>query len=128
MKSSYLIAIIYGWITILAIILISSMFLSVLIRFTSISEFTLSYLTLIIGLLTLFVGGSVTGLKGKQKGWMLGTLTGIGFTLLVVIIQYTIYQEFFSFQQLIYHLTYILAAIVGSIIGVNLVNTNKNTS
>lgn len=126
MKNSHLVAIVYGWVTILVIILLSSMLLAVVIRFTKISEFTLSYLTLIIGLLTLFIGGVVAGLKGKEKGWVIGGLTGIGFTLLTFFIQYLGFNALFSFQQLIFHITYILAATVGSIVGVNLISTNQN--
>lgn len=125
MRNNHIIAIVYGWITILVLILLSSMLLSVFIRFTKISEFTLSYITLTIGLVTLFVGGIAAGLKGKENGWFIGAITGAGFTLLTFFIQFLGYNELFSLQQLMYHLAYILAAIVGSIIGVNLVGGKK---
>lgn len=123
-KNSYLMAIVYGWISILVLILVSSAFLSLVLRFTAISEFTLSYISLTIGLVTLFIGGIIAGVKGKENGWIVGALTGGGFTLLTFLIQYLGFNEVFSIQQSIYHITYILAAIVGSIIGVNLI-TNK---
>jgi len=125
MKNTYLLAVVYGWITILVLILISSTILSLAVRLTTISEFTLSYLTLTIGLISLFIGGIIAGLKGKEKGWIIGILTGIGFTLLTFLIQYLGYNEIFSIQQTVYHITYILAAIVGSIIGVNLITTKQ---
>ncbi|MBO1003414.1 TIGR04086 family membrane protein [Pseudogracilibacillus auburnensis] len=125
MKNNHLMAIVYGWVAILVLVLLSSMLLSVLIRFTNVSEFTLSYITLTIGLLSLFIGGVIAGLKGKEKGWILGSLTGIGFTLLTFFIQYLGYNAMFSLQQLIFHITYILAAMIGSIIGVNLIVSNK---
>ncbi|MEI3614830.1 TIGR04086 family membrane protein [Pseudogracilibacillus sp. SO30301A] len=124
MKNSYLVAVVYGWISILVLILISSSFLSLIVRFTTVSEFTLSYISLTIGLVTLFIGGIIAGLKGKENGWIVGILTGGGFTLLTFLIQYLGFNEVFSIKQSIYHLTYILAAVVGSIIGVNLM-TNK---
>lgn len=123
-KNSYLVAVVYGWISILVLILISSSFLSLIVRFTTVSEFTLSYISLTIGLVTLFIGGIIAGLKGKENGWIVGILTGGGFTLLTFLIQYLGFNEVFSIKQSIYHLTYILAAVVGSIIGVNLM-TNK---
>lgn len=126
MRNSHFTAIIYGWISILVIILLASMLLTIVIRFSTVSEFTLSYLTLIIGLLTLFIGGVVAGLKAKENGWIIGSLTGLGFTLLTFFIQYLGYNEMFSIQQAIYHMTYILAATVGSIIGVNLMSKNKS--
>jgi len=127
MKNSHLIAIVYGWITILVLILLTSMLLSLFVRFTAISEFTFSYITLTIGLITLFIGGIVAGLKGKEKGWIIGALTGGGFTLLTFLVQYLGFNEVFSMQQTIYHITYILAAIVGSIVGVNLLVPNKSS-
>ncbi len=126
-KNSYLVAVVYGWISILVLILISSTFLSLVVRFTTVSEFTLSYISLTIGLVTLFIGGIIAGLKGKENGWIVGILTGGGFTLLTFLIQYLGFNEVFSIKQSIYHLTYILAAVVGSIIGVNLM-TNKASS
>src|SRR5699024_8991423 len=126
MNNNYLKAIVYGWITILVLILLSSVILSVVVRFTAISEFTLSYITLTIGLIALFVVGIISGLKGKENGWMLGALTGVGFTLLTFFVQYLGFNELFSVGQLIYHATYILAAIVGSVIGVNLIVPSKS--
>lgn len=123
--NSFLKAVIYGWVAILVLILISSLLLSLVVKFTSISEFTLSYITLTIGLVTLFIGGIIAGLKGKENGWVVGALTGGGFTLLTFLIQFLGFNETFSTQQTIYHLTYILAAIIGSIIGVNLFVSNK---
>ena len=125
MMNSFLKAVIYGWVAILVLILISSLLLSLVVKFTSISEFTLSYITLTIGLVTLFIGGIIAGLKGKENGWVVGALTGGGFTLLTFLIQFLGFNETFSTQQTIYHLTYILAAIIGSIIGVNLFVSNK---
>ena len=42
------------------------------LRFTAISEFTLSYISLTIGLITLFIGGIIAGVKGKENGWIVG--------------------------------------------------------
>lgn len=127
MKNSYLLAIVYGWITIFVLLLLSSIFLSIMMRFTSINEFMLSYLSLSIGILSLLIGGIVAGMKGKAKGLIIGALTGIGFTVLTFLIQYLGYNETFSMQQMIYHLAYIISAMIGSIIGVNLATSRKTT-
>ena len=127
MKNSYLLAIVYGWITIFVLLLLSSIFLSIMMRFTSINEFMLSYLSLSIGILSLLIGGIVAGMKGKEKGLIIGALTGIGFTVLTFLSQYLGYNETFSMQQMIYHLAYIISAMIGSIIGVNLATSRKTT-
>src|SRR5699024_1753223 len=128
MKNSYLTAVVYGWITVLVLVLISSLLLSLVVRFTAISEVTLSYITLTIRLIALFVGGIISGLKGKENGWVVGALTGAGFTLLTFLVQYLGFDEIFSIQQTVYHTTYILAAVVGGIIGVNLSPKDQTAS
>lgn len=128
MEKKQWIAILYGWVAILFFVLLSSAVLALIIRYSEITSFTLSYLTLIIGLFTLFLGGVIAGLKGKANGLMIGFITGIGFTILTFFIQYLGFNEVFTMKQFIYHITYILCAIVGSIIGVNLTDSEKTAA
>lgn len=124
MNQTSLIAILYGLITTLAIIIFASAMVAVVIKFTNISEATLGFVTLAIGLITLFVSGIVSGLKAKQKGWLIGLIIGLSFTLFTFIVQYLSVDSSFSIEQIVYHSTYTLAAIIGSIFGVNL-SVNK---
>lgn len=119
-------ALMYGWIVILFIVLTSSALLALIVRHSDLTQFTFSYVTLIIGLLTLFAGGLAAGLKGKSHGWILGIIVGLGFSLLIFFIQYLGFNELFSIQQTVYHIAYILCAVVGSIIGVNLQTTDDH--
>ncbi len=125
MRKSHLMALMYGWITILVLVLVSSALLALFVRFLSITGFTLSYLTLGIGLLTLFIGGIVTGVKVKEMGLVFGAILGLGFSLLTFLIQYLGFNDMFSVQQLVFHLAYILCAMVGSVVGVNIVGGGK---
>jgi|SRR5699024_797040 len=118
-------ALLYGWLTILLFVLVSSAIMTLIIRFTSITEFTLSYVTLAIGLLILFLGGLMTGLKGKDMGLLLGFITGAGFSFLTFLIQFLGYNELFSLEQTLFHTTYILSAMAGAVVGVNLMNSNE---
>jgi putative membrane protein (TIGR04086 family) len=120
MQKQYITAIMYGWIIVLGLILITSFLLALLLRFTTFNEPTLSWLTLGIGLGALFIGGLIAGLKGKAKGWVIGAITGAGFTLLTFMVQYLGYHQGFSFEQSLYHGGYILAALLGGVIGVNM--------
>ncbi|WP_099158632.1 TIGR04086 family membrane protein [Virgibacillus ndiopensis] len=125
MKKQQFIALVYGWIVILGFILVTSLVLGLLLRFTSMDETTLSWTTLAVGLISLFIGGIVAGVKGKQKGWVIGCLTGLGFTLFTFLVQYLGYHQAFSLEQSLHHLGYILAALVGGVIGVNVVVNEK---
>ena len=79
------IALIYGWIFILAFILIGSFVLTLILQFTTISSSMLSWIAFAVGLLGLFVGGLVTGVKENKKA---------GYT--VVLLELVLRYLFFS--------------------------------
>ncbi|APC48155.1 TIGR04086 family membrane protein [Virgibacillus halodenitrificans] len=116
-------AVVYGLVMVLGLILITSIILALLLRFTSFNDPLLSWITLGIGLISLFIGGLVAGAKGKAKGWIIGGVTGLGFTLFTFLVQYLGYQQGFSLEQSIHHLAYISAAVLGGIVGVNTLGT-----
>lgn len=115
------IALLYGWIFILVFILVSSFILTLIVQFTGIRQQTLSWVAFSVGLIGLFIGGMITGIKGKSKGWIIGGLTGVGFTVFIFLVQFLGYQNGFSLDQTLHHLGFILAAILGGMIGVNLI-------
>lgn len=119
MKKQYVIALLYGWITILLFVLFTSAMMAGIVRFTTITTNTFSYVTLAVGVLSLFLGGLITGIKGKEKGLFLGLITGLGFSLLIFLIQFLGFHSLFTFGQILFHLTYIISAMVGGIVGVN---------
>ncbi|PAV28933.1 TIGR04086 family membrane protein [Virgibacillus profundi] len=126
MKGNQFIALLYGWIVVLGLILISSVILAFLLRFTTFSDPALTWVALVIGLISLFIGGVVAGVKGKVKGWIIGGITGIGFTLFTFLVQYLGYQQAFSLEQSIHHIGFILAALFGGVIGVNITGEVTN--
>ncbi|KEF39410.1 putative membrane protein, TIGR04086 family [Schinkia azotoformans MEV2011] len=113
-------AILYGVITTFVIVLTSSIVLSLLLRFTKIQESSLTWVILTLSFLALFIGGFVSGGKGKQKGWFVGGGTGVLFTLLIFLVQFLGYQTSFSIEQMSYHIGYIIIAVLGGVIGVNM--------
>ncbi|SNZ11275.1 putative membrane protein, TIGR04086 family [Terribacillus aidingensis] len=113
-------AILYGWITVFSLLLFISFTLALLLRFTKMGEEMLDWTTLGAGILSLFIGGFIAGVKGEDKGWMLGGMTAIGFTLFVLLYQYLGYQVGFSGAQLLTHGGFLLASLVGGMIGVNI--------
>lgn len=116
----------YGWIVVLCLIMLASIVIALLLRFTKFDEPTLSMITLIIGLVALFIGGLVAGIKVKAKGWIIGGIIGIGFTLFTFLVQYLGYKQAFTVDQLVYHSSYISAALIGGVLGVNIMIGQKN--
>src|SRR5699024_3985001 len=121
MKNKQFIALLYGWIVVLGLIIITSIILALFLQFTSLNEPTLSWITLTIGLIALFLGGLVAGVKGKSKGWIIGGFIGIGFTIFVLAVQYIGYQQLFSWVQSAHHLVYLVVAVIGGFLFLNTV-------
>lgn len=126
MKNKQFFALFYGWIFIFGIILVSSFIIALLLRFTDFNEPTLSWVTLIIGLIALFIGGLVAGVKSRAKGWIIGGMVGLGFTLIIFSVQYLGYKQAFTLGQSFHHIGYIISALLGGIIGVNIVGNDPN--
>ncbi|HLS65655.1 MAG TPA: TIGR04086 family membrane protein [Pseudogracilibacillus sp.] len=121
MKSSDIVAIGYGLLTIFICIIVASFIFSIIIHFSSMNEFTLAIMTTVTSIISLFLGGLIAGLKGKRRGWLIGVATGVFFTSFIFLIQYLGFDQTFSFEQTMYHLSFIFVATLGSVFGVNLV-------
>lgn len=109
----------YGLVTIVAIVLIASFIISLLLKFTGLTEGSFTTVTLIISFVALFIGGIISGKKAHQRGWFIGGGTGILYTIVVFFVQYLGFDHGFSSKQYLYFALYILAAALGGIIGVN---------
>ncbi len=119
-------AILYGTISIFVMALIFSFLFSILLRFTSLTEASVSYIILILSFICIFIGGIISGGKGKQKGWLVGGGTGLLYILIILLFQYLGHDRSFSTRDWIQSLCYVLVCMMGGIIGVNLSsNTNK---
>lgn len=115
----------YGVITILVIILSVSFIISLLLRFTNLTESSFSWVIIIFTFIALLVGGFVSGGKSKQKGWMVGAGTGLFYSLLVFLVQYLGYNTTFTMEQYLFHAGFLLTAVIGGIVGVNVVRNNR---
>jgi putative membrane protein (TIGR04086 family) len=120
-------AVLYGIIAIFLLAIVCSFIFSLVLRFTSVEESSLQFITTAVSFVTLFAGGFVSGGRGKQKGWFLGGLTGLIYSIIVFLFQYLGYDRLFSTEQMIYHTCYVLTAMMGGILGVNM-STSKTRS
>lgn len=125
MKHSYVKAVLYGWISAITLLLLMSACLALVIRVFHISSTTSFYASFVVGLLILFVSGFIGGAKGKAKGWVLGFAIGIGCVGITLFVQYVGLNTIFSIQQIVYHVIYVVAAIIGGIAGVNLTSETR---
>jgi putative membrane protein (TIGR04086 family) len=113
------VAVSYGVLTILLLVLSISLILSLLLRLTSLTESSVTTTTLVLSFIVMLIGGFVTGAKGKEKGWLLGLLTSGAYSVFVFFVQFLGYDRTFSKEQLMYHAIFIAICMLGSIFGVN---------
>jgi putative membrane protein (TIGR04086 family) len=119
-------AVLYGVIAIFLFAVASSFIFSLLLKFTSVQESSLQYIMTTISFLSIFIGGFITGGNGKQKGWLIGGATGLVYSLIIFLFQFLGYDSLFTFEQIIYHTCYIITAMMGGILGVNIAGGSKN--
>lgn len=125
MRSKIVTGMLYGWTVIIVLMLLTSMILALFLRFTTFNEATLTWLSYPLGLFALFIGGFVAGIKSKKNGWITGIVVGGGFTVLVFLVQYLGYKQGFSLQQALHHLGFIFASLIGGVLGVNMIGSQK---
>jgi putative membrane protein (TIGR04086 family) len=113
-------AVLYGVIAILIMAVASSLLFATILRFSQLTEQSIHLLVTIISFFSLFIGGYITGGKGKEKGLLLGAITGIFYSIIIFLYQYLGYNNLFTLKQLLYHLCYIATAMLGSVLGVNI--------
>jgi putative membrane protein (TIGR04086 family) len=118
--------ILYGFIAICLMFLFFSFFFSVLIKSTNMTETSLSTVLLITSFIIMFIGGFLSGVKGKENGWLIGGATGTVFILLLFLIKFLGFGSSFSGSQLMFHTGFIGTCILGSIIGVNIASNKQN--
>lgn len=109
----------YGIFSIFIVVIIASFVLSLLLRFTTITEDALQPVILATSLVAMFIGGFIAGKKGGQSGWLVGALTGTIYTAIVFFIQFLGFSESFNLMQYVYHAGYIFIAVIGGAIGVH---------
>ncbi|MFS0861697.1 TIGR04086 family membrane protein [Fredinandcohnia sp. 179-A 10B2 NHS] len=119
------IAMVYGVIAIFTIVIVSSLLLSLLLRFTSVQESSLTWVILGVSFIALFAGGFVSGGKGKERGWLIGGGTGVLYSIIVFLVQFLGYDATFSTEQLMYHVGFLAAAVIGGIFGVNMTTPSR---
>lgn len=125
MSNSLVRAVFFGWMTIGLLLFISMTALAIIIRFSHLSEMTISFAALVIAFITLFISGVIAGIKGKANGLVIGLLTGSGFTFMTLIVQFLGFNDLFTLKQWMFHIAYIFTAIVGSILGVNFIQLKQ---
>ncbi|UII55011.1 TIGR04086 family membrane protein [Cytobacillus spongiae] len=121
-------AILYGIITIFLFAIVSSLIFSLILRFTATEEASLQFIITTVSFIGLFAGGFIAGGKGKQKGWLIGGLTGLAYSLVIFLFQFLGHDSLFNMEQMVYHVCYMLIAMMGGILGVNMTSNSQRNA
>lgn len=108
-----------GMITIVTMVLATSVLLSLILRFTSVSEQGIAPIVITATVIAFFIGGFISGGKGGERGWMLGLGTALMYMVLLFLVQYLGYRSTMDTEQLVFHAGYLGVCTLGGIIGVN---------
>ncbi|WLR44060.1 TIGR04086 family membrane protein [Bacillus carboniphilus] len=117
-------AILYGLITIFSIALVVSFLFTFLLKFTDLTEESIYFPLLILSFLAVFIGGLISGGIGQEKGWFIGGITALCYTLIIALFQYLGYASSLSTSSLLHHLGFLITAMVGGMFGVNTLSKN----
>lgn len=112
-------SVLYGLGVIYVVAALFSLLFSLLLRFTSLEESEIGYGITVVSFIALFAGGFTAGGKGKERGWLLGAMTGLSYTLINFLFQYLGFDALFSTEQIVYYITFTITAMIGGILGVN---------
>lgn len=119
-------AILYGLITIFVVALATSLIITSLLKFTSLSESSITWLLLGISVFALFIGGFVAGGNGKEKGWLIGGITALLYSLIIFLFKFLGHSQLFTMEETMYHAGFLLVAMVGGVFGVNLTSARAS--
>lgn len=101
----------------LGIILLFTLFTSILSYYKLINDVVLSILELVIPIISTIVGGFFVGIKSEERGYKSGIIFGILYTILNFI--FALIFSYFKFKLVLFYLIIIASAMFGSMIGIN---------
>lgn len=112
-------SVITGLVYTFVLVLAGSLVTALLLAFTGLRESTLPYFTYTINVISLLIGGFVTGRRCGGRGWYYGGLTGLAYFLLILLIGFLGFDVPLSGLVLFYLFGAFILGSAGGVIGVN---------
>ncbi|WP_435924500.1 TIGR04086 family membrane protein [Paenibacillus sp. DYY-L-2] len=100
--------------------MIGAFILSLLLQGNILEEDELAWYTYLIHAVSLLGGGLVSGKRAGQKGLYQGTITGLFYSILLLMISFLALDSKIGWNDLVLVLPAVLLAAVGGVFGVNL--------
>ncbi len=116
-KLQYLKNLSKGLLTTIIVFIILSLILTLLNYFNLLNHTVLTICKMIIPLLSIGIGGFISGKKMVKNGWISGLINGLIITLFIFILSLIIKD--FEFKNLIFFIIIIITSTFGSMLGIN---------
>lgn len=116
-KLQYLKNLSKGLLTTITVFIILSLILTLLNYFNLLNHTVLTICKMIIPLLSIGIGGFISGKKMVKNGWISGLINGLIITLFIFILSLIIKD--FEFKNLIFFIIIIITSTFGSMLGIN---------
>ncbi len=108
-----------GLILMLIIVLLGSFIVSLIFQFSSVSESKMPIFTYVVNALSLLTGGFVAGFKAKERGWFYGGMTGVLYTIILIMIAFLAFDVALTLKTFVTMIGSFALAAIGGIFGVN---------
>ena len=100
-------------------ILVLNIIITILYYFNLLGTTPISYIKLILVLISILIGGFYVGTKSTKKGWLEGIKIGLATIILLFLISYLGFGYDINIKTIIYYFLIIISSMLGSMIGIN---------
>lgn len=108
---------ILGQLAIWGTLLVGSLIIALLLRFTSFDASYIPFTTFLIHSISLFGGGFVAGKRAKKKGWYYGGWHGFLYTLLLILINFLAFDQMIKVSPILLAIFAFGLSSIGGIFG-----------
>jgi len=99
-------------------LLISTLIITILNYFGILNGGLLKGISIFSSLLSIFIGGYLTGKKANKKGYLEGIKFGSIIMILILLFNLILFKNKFAIINILYYLSLIFISTIGSMIGI----------
>lgn len=99
-------------------ILITTIIITLLNYFGILSSTPLKIISIITIILSLFIGGYLTGRKANKKGYLEGIKFGLIMIVIILILNLLIFKNEFNLINILYYISLLFSSMIGGMFGI----------
>ena len=103
---------------IFASIFVATVIITILNYFNILNGTILNVFRIITIILSLFIGGYLTGLKANKKGYLEGIKFGSIMIIIILLLNLLVFKNKFTLMNILYYLLLLFSSTIGSMIGI----------